>query len=226
MEEENFDQLPGEVYALGFIRTYAAHLGLNAPDMVSRFKANRQPVVLDEGAAASEGESEPISTALKIGLPVAGVIVFFIMWLLADSSDEPTETATPPVIARQTADPPTPPTPTEIETAPQTTTPPTAAPIVRAPVPQTEGVAQKIEIRAVRRTWMRLENAEGRILFSSIINPGKGVELKEDGQYTLATRDAGALEFSVDGVGVGTIGRRGQILTQRKFSRNDILDNL
>jgi cytoskeletal protein RodZ len=30
LEEEDFDSLPGEAYAAGFLRTYAAYLGLDA----------------------------------------------------------------------------------------------------------------------------------------------------------------------------------------------------
>ncbi len=249
LEEENFDELPGEVYVLGFIRTYATHLNLNASDMISRFKASRQPVVLDDGPTQEELENEPISTALKIGLGVAGVIVFYIMWLLASSSDRPVKTAesnggTDEVAIVEQAEPAQTAESDASQTEIETPTPPiTAAPAAQpttnkaasevAPAPKVKArkkakskAAQRqriVEIRANRRTWMRLENEEGRILFSSIINPGKGVRLDEESNYALATRDAGALEFSVDGVTVEPLGRRGQILTQRRISRSDIL---
>jgi cytoskeleton protein RodZ len=38
IEEARFDQLPGPVYAVGFIRSYAAYLGLDAEAIVLRFK--------------------------------------------------------------------------------------------------------------------------------------------------------------------------------------------
>ncbi|MGB1550592.1 MAG: DUF4115 domain-containing protein, partial [Parvibaculales bacterium] len=79
-----------------------------------------------------------------------------------------------------------------------------------------------VEIRATRRTWMRVESNEGRVLFSSIIRKGEGFTLA-DNAYTLATRDAGALEFFVNDVSVGSVGRRGQILTARKIERASIL---
>ncbi|MGI9440342.1 MAG: helix-turn-helix domain-containing protein, partial [Parvibaculales bacterium] len=82
LEQETFEDLPGDVYAIGFIRTYAGYLGLNAAEMVSRFKSVQQPDSVNE-VTASESEKKPISTALKIGLAVVCVIVFFIMWLIA-----------------------------------------------------------------------------------------------------------------------------------------------
>ena len=39
IELEDFDQLPGNVYAIGFIRTYAQYLELNESDLIMRFKA-------------------------------------------------------------------------------------------------------------------------------------------------------------------------------------------
>jgi cytoskeletal protein RodZ len=80
----------------------------------------------------------------------------------------------------------------------------------------------KVEIRATRRTWMRLENAQGRVLFSSVIDEGEGFELPDDMNYILATRDAGALTYFVNNQAVAPVGRRGQILTNRNLKRPDI----
>ena len=38
IEEGRYDQLPGAVYALGFVRAYATHLGLDGEEAVRRFK--------------------------------------------------------------------------------------------------------------------------------------------------------------------------------------------
>ena len=34
LENDDFERLPGSVYASGFIRTYATHLGLNAGELM------------------------------------------------------------------------------------------------------------------------------------------------------------------------------------------------
>ena len=39
LENDDFERLPGSVYAIGFIRTYATHLGLNAGELIERYKA-------------------------------------------------------------------------------------------------------------------------------------------------------------------------------------------
>jgi cytoskeleton protein RodZ len=38
IEESRFEALPGRVYAIGFVRSYAAYLGLNADELVDRLK--------------------------------------------------------------------------------------------------------------------------------------------------------------------------------------------
>ncbi len=38
LEEDQFEALPGRTYAVGFVRSYAEHLGLDAPAAVERFK--------------------------------------------------------------------------------------------------------------------------------------------------------------------------------------------
>ena len=93
------------------------------------------------------------------------------------------------------------------------------SPIVDLP----QEVARAVAIRANRRTWMRIEDADGKVLFSSIIRDKERFDLTQISDYTLATRDAGALDYTVDGVVVGAVGRRGQILTARKISRDTIL---
>src|ERR1700688_1333304 len=39
IEEDRFEALPGRTYAVGFVRTYAGYLGLNAEQCIERFKA-------------------------------------------------------------------------------------------------------------------------------------------------------------------------------------------
>jgi cytoskeleton protein RodZ len=84
-------------------------------------------------------------------------------------------------------------------------------------------VPRIVEVRASRRTWLRIENTQGTVLFSSIIRGGESFTLQEDTPYTLATRDAGALHFHVDDEKVGDVGRRGQILTARQIDRAGII---
>ena len=268
LENNDFDRLPGHVYAIGFIRTYATHLGLNAGELISLFKEATMILPIED-AAYNDAGGEPVSLGLKVGLGVFAVFLVYLMWLIAGGAgtSEREASVKPPVNAVA----PSAPDETALIDAPKAVvvTPParpqtgealnpqSEAAIVEAeaeadtkaegePVqavglsqdvevaalqaPQAEAVSdrepvvpQKVDIRASRRTWMRIENTDGTVLFSSIIRDGESFTLEEDAPYTLATRDAGALHFHVDDEKVGDVGRRGQILTARQIDRAGII---
>lgn len=247
LENDDFERLPGSVYAIGFIRTYATHLGLNAGELIERYKAAVAVPHLEDQGPNPQTEYEPVSGGLKIAIGVAAVFVVYILWLIAGGAGDVEKNSR---IAEATAPPietPVAPAPQALPEKPSTdeTASAPAAPErfgegvaasppvnnVDAPAVEVKEISPLanetadvaiIEIRAARRTWMRIESNEGRVLFSSIIRKGEGFTL-DDGAYTLATRDAGALEFFVNDASVGSVGRRGQILTARKIERAAIL---
>ena len=269
LENNDFDRLPGHVYAIGFIRTYATHLGVNAGELISLFKDATMSLPVEE-ASYNEAGNEPISLGLKLGLGAFAVFLVYLMWLIAGGAgtlDREAAVKPPETVEKQSL-------PVEVEASEKIATPvatpperpevaasvpPSAGPIVgsspaeadegadigepvqgvgssevievaalaepqEAAIADNEPVApQKVEIRASRRTWMRIENTGGTVLFSSIIRDGESFALEEDTPYTLATRDAGALHFHVDEEKVGDVGRRGQILTARQIDRAGII---
>ena len=244
IELEDFDQLPGNVYAIGFIRTYAQYLELNESDLIMRFKA----ASVESGMADmvfEEEETEQISGALKISLLVVGALVVYVLWLVAGTQNDgitvsavvktpvaPVEVPAAPIPPAVVADEAvasataaeTPATPRRSDgAAPAAATIEGSADLQpNAQLIDTTPNPSKVEIRATRRTWMRLENAQGRVLFSSVIDEGEGFELPDDMDYILATRDAGALTYFVNNQAVAPVGRRGQILTNRNLKRADI----
>lgn len=82
IEEGRTKELPGAAYAIGFVRSYAAYLGLNAGDMVSLYKAelsdadDRQDAVLTLSAEETESTLpgvKPILLSLLLILVIYGV---------------------------------------------------------------------------------------------------------------------------------------------------------
>ena len=246
LENDDFERLPGSVYAIGFIRTYATHLGLNAGELIERYKAAVAVPHLEDQGPNPQTDVEPISGALKIAIGVMAVFVVYILWLIAGGAgdDKNTRIASAPAVATAPSPSATPVSPSI--SAPSTTSKTTEKPAAETPAANVPPVVASdqnldvpveasaieplvapsapvedadIEIRAARRTWMRIESAEGQVLFSSIIRPGEGFELESADGYTLATRDAGALEFYVNDKAGGASGRRGQVGTAGKCER-------
>ncbi|TVQ84579.1 MAG: helix-turn-helix domain-containing protein [Micavibrio sp.] len=98
IEKGDLSALPGTVYAIGFVRSYAAQLGLNGEAVAQRFKA--------EHAAAAQQQTE-----LNISPPMQGtqlpsrgvlggaaaifvlVLLFWAVFLRSDNGDPAVETA-------------------------------------------------------------------------------------------------------------------------------------
>ena len=246
IELEDFEQLPGNVYAIGFIRTYAQYLELNESDMIMRFKAASVESGMADMVFEEEEETEQISGALKISLLVVGALVVYVLWLVAGTQNDgitvsavvqtpaaPVQAPAAPTQPAVVADEAAAASAAAVETPATPRAPDGAAPAAatiegpadvkpNAQLIDTTPASSKVEIRATRRTWMRLENAQGRVLFSSVIDEGEGFELPDDMDYILATRDAGALTYFVNNQAVAPVGRRGQILTNRNLKRADI----
>ena len=90
LEEDRLDALPGRTYAVGFVRTYADYLGLDAVQCVERFKAEiagresgPTPV---SGLPAHEEERQLPQGWLIIAVVMAGLVLFGI-YQLAVSAD-------------------------------------------------------------------------------------------------------------------------------------------
>jgi cytoskeleton protein RodZ len=101
IEADRIDDLPGRAYALGFVRAYAEHLGLDGEEVVRRFKA---------GAAGLDKKKElvfpaPVSEGrfpgrMALAISVAAAIVMYGVWHQMASRDRSVAEQVPPVPAQ------------------------------------------------------------------------------------------------------------------------------
>ena len=104
IEEGRFDDLPGPAYVIGFLRSYAAYLGLDADDVVRRFKSEtsefdaRQdlnfPSPYDEGRM-------PTGALIVLALAILGTA--YAGWYYVTGADRVTLEQVPEVPERLTA---------------------------------------------------------------------------------------------------------------------------
>lgn len=157
LEGDRLDELPGKTYAIGFVRSYARHLGLDTNAMVERFKA--------EISGRGEDQSLP-STSLHDddgrGLPygwrlLAGVIGLVLLWgvwhIFFAARDAAPPVPPPPSLAANNVaritDAPKPATPpaatdqAQPSSNPATSPAATPSPAAPAPTPQANAPAPK-----------------------------------------------------------------------------------
>jgi len=109
LEEDRIEALPGRTYAVGFIRSYADYLGLDAVQCVERFKAEiagRSDASVTPITVIDEDAEHRMPHGWKIMAGVVVVLVLYGAYQLAASADkmlsEPT-VAPAPVVQRPVA---------------------------------------------------------------------------------------------------------------------------
>ncbi|MDN5347732.1 MAG: hypothetical protein PWP65_1296, partial [Clostridia bacterium] len=101
LEEEAFDELPGRVYAIGFLRNYARYLGLDAEELVRQLK-EIVPLPQEEPLRGfTPGHELTVSRRrwqrlLIAGLVILALIGFNKIYYLTRSLDQPPAPSQPP----------------------------------------------------------------------------------------------------------------------------------
>lgn len=188
LENERFDQLPGEVYARGFLREYAEFLGLDGSLYVEEYNARHashepQPIAAQPTAARLQGGGGRLALA-------AAVIVLvcagggLVAWRLAGSHGS--GTAAPPAHA------PTAPT-TRATTAPA----PANASQRQRPQP-----TQELILSAARGDcWIgiRVGSASGRTLYWRTLRQGSTIRFSLRRPLWLRVGNGSNLDVTVGG---------------------------
>ena len=113
IEEERFDELGGNVYAKGFIRSYAGYLGVDPAPLLEVYRSEqlpeapvfqRAPRALTGGLGV-ERRRRGRSSWLLLGIVFVSIVLVASVWSLlkpARSSSQTTLNATPPATAAPT----------------------------------------------------------------------------------------------------------------------------
>lgn len=236
LEEGRIDRLPGRVYAIGFVRSYAEYLGLDGGRVVSKFKnesggSGRERPELTLPVPASESRLPDI----KILLPsFAGlVLIIALVAFLSGGNDRiaeipsaagaeaipvsggmaelqmPMESALAQTISDAGA--------SEGGDGPMRTTAESViANLSAAPDAMPAPTLNRVVITAIENAWTEIRNAEGKVVLSRILKAGDVYTIPDEEGMTLSTGNAGGLVFTVDGKPGIMIGKTGDIL--RKVS--------
>ncbi|MFZ5900097.1 helix-turn-helix domain-containing protein [Desulforudis sp. 1088] len=204
LEDEDFNVLPGRVYAKAFLRTYARFLGLDAEQLVAEFNAGQQA----ENREPAEAQLEPATVNDRRKKPfrytnylVAAAVV--VALLIFNAFYQPTETKqgkdTGPTTPPPAVEPQTPPGPSQ--TTPQ-------------PPPQ-EGL--DMMIRVVEGTsWMQVI-VDGEVSYDGFLGVGRELEFKGRERIFLHVGNAGVVRVTLNGEDLGLLGEKGKVV-RREFT--------
>jgi cytoskeleton protein RodZ len=239
LEEDRIEALPGRTYAVGFVRTYAEYLGLDAPQCVERFKsqiAGRTDDVTPTITVIDEDEHRRLPQGWKI---IAAFVLLAFAYgayhLLVPAADKMLAPPVAPVPQAAVAPKPVPKQVVKIQPLPQPPAPVTAAPNATSPAPNAtqapaspDAVQQqaaippgkvygqqnkgaRVILRIKQPTQVLVQGSDGRIFLNRALNAGDTYMVPDMVGVTLTTGNAGAVEVDLDGVAMGTVGKNGQV---------------
>ena len=241
------DQLPGPVYAIGFLRAYADYLGLDGGEMLRRFK--RESPLL----AAKPDLAFPIPLGER-SIPGGGMMLVALIlatcayggWFYLSTDDGPRpervaaipaelspnpeqfqarSTVQRPVEVIAPSQPPAastdaPGSPGAIEAGSGSARPPAATPAVATPAAtgSAPDAPRGVVIRATVDSWIEIRDARRAVLFERVLKAGESYSAPDQPGLSMRTGNAGGLEITIDGIPAPSIGRKGMV------RRNVVLD--
>lgn len=244
LENDDYDQLPGLIYAAGFLRSYAQYLGLDGTALVERLKESGRAQALETQLIFPEPLEDPriprrpiVVMACLMALAVYGAWYAFSA---RDAGDVHATTAPGAEFRAVLSGQKTAPAREEPEAAPAAATPapvatelsapaaeepaqavPENAPPPANPAPQLAGdVSGQITVKARSAAWIRIEGPDETPVVDTVLKPGEEVNAPAGRGFVMMTGNAGALEVTVDGRTLGPLGPEGAV------RRHVVLDQL
>jgi cytoskeleton protein RodZ len=216
--------LPGRVYVEGFVRNYAAYLGLSPREVMARYRAAHETPEPEMPSLRASIHPVPMLAPgrwLKAltGLVLVALLVavgVYLGSLLPPLSVDLSGFSVPGISLPSPAPPEVPaePTPAPTLAPPPQETPmpketPTPAPTA-APTP-TRVPEIRLQVRLTERAWLRV-TLDGALAFEGLLEAGENRSWVARDKVDLRSGNAGGTEVTVDGVPRGPLGAPGQVV--------------
>lgn len=196
LEQGNIEQIPGRVYAIGFVRAYSEYLGLDGDKMVHLFKAQSvgKRVIPELQFPVAANDSNLPSLNLVLACTVA-LILLIAYWTIFYTPTNYIEKV-PPVPEALKASNLTP----KVTIAEQ----PSNSLLKPAS-------ANKLELVVSEDSWVEIKSTDGNTLVQQVLKPGDKYIVPEDQKLFLSTGNAGGITVFMDGKKVGKLGEKAQV---------------
>jgi len=191
IETLDTESLPSLGYVLGYVRSYASFVGMDAADAVRRYKVD---IEAPQNLAVSNIPHFVPKHKIKLPrgfVPAVGVLGFALMlgvWYGGSGATQATEPTVPVV---NTLDG------TEAE--------------VTAIDPNL------ITLKAVAPSWIQVKDANGKTLVNRIFVTGEGYSAPRGSELSFSVRDGGAIEIHAGAENYGPLGEQGKPIKDMPF---------
>ena len=243
IEDEEFADLPEQVFARGFVRTYARSLGINEEDALLRFSEA-------SSGFYERGQQEFQQVQLKLEeerrgkwnrnvvIGITAVVLIGLAILLPKQQTPPSTTPEETTLPSPSLSPPN---IEETESAPPEETPnqqntdikepmASAVPAAVPAAPQQEAIPTEpkktasdaasptedpmlLELEATQLTWVVVKS-DDKEPHEALLQPGQRATWKADSQFTLTLGNAAGVVVRLNGESRGPFGKPGQVVRE------------
>ena len=237
LEKGEYDKLPGEVYAKGFIKNYGNFLNLNGEELVRQFIMEISTISTPADTSATENkntessiaaknlgekyQNQPVEENLKtetnskkyLAVAAAFLVILIggIVYNFSGSDEKPVTVAQveKPKIETQKVETPKVETVAEVPKTPEPAPQPAAPPPVPNPPPAVKGV--NLQATFSGDCWTRVI-VDGVLAYEGMFNAGETKDWKGNQSVTVLLGNAGAAQFIMNGQSVGALGGYGDVV--------------
>ncbi|MBX3232356.1 MAG: helix-turn-helix domain-containing protein [Labilithrix sp.] len=103
IEQDHFDDLPGEVFVKGFLKSYAQAVGLVSDDVVARYTASRRVSIVVPLPVASPVQAAREGQGRRFGVAIALVLLLILFTLALSIVLKPRGRDMPPELSQGAA---------------------------------------------------------------------------------------------------------------------------
>lgn len=216
LEIGNYSMLPDQVFAKGFVRSYASSLGLDKDDAIRRFVESagtfyEKQIRIERLRLRQVEDNRRKNDSRKVVLSAIGVALLAMVLLF--TQEQLPLVKDHPLIKQQ------PPKPFSSAAPPEANTLQTQSEQVEVPgpavgLPRQAGSAGRepleLTLEALELSWVVVE-ADGRSPHEALLRPGERVTWTASDQFVLTLGNAGGVRVELNGVPQGPFGASGVV---------------
>jgi len=210
LEADDYDALPGKVYVIGFLRTYARYLGMNDEELVnslksqSSFEVNEEETKEKAKPASKKSNSSILILIIVIALVIAGISFVF---LRDGDNNSPSENLPQTETPQGEQD-----TPSNIPDTPETENQNDAN-----SESEINGVSVTVMIKE-DKCWIDV-NIDGVSDFRGTLNAGENRTFSGQEKISIKYGNAGVAEVIANGESIYPVGKIGEVIT-KEYTEN------
>ncbi len=206
IEAGDLKKLPGKVYAVGFVRSYAEYLGLDGDKMVKLFKTqavgDNSETELHFPMPASEGQLPPWWITLTCIFSAIAILAF---WFGGNREQRDIVENIPEV-----------PPAMQMEKTAAETSPPVLE-VQEAEVAEEESVIEEKPVEGIilnirENSWVEIRDKKGKAMLSRVLKAGDQYYVPDRPDLTISIGNAGGVEIEVDGKTLRKLGETGKVV--------------